>query len=123
MSDKSSTSQKFRLIVDFLTETIPDIECVIIADKDGKILESTLSKQYRLSWITDFVSTISKRFPLDKFNTHLEGLEITVNFFKTEVVLVKMFENDHLLIVITSRNITSIASAMEGMASSILIDL
>ena len=111
-------------VENFLSENIPDIEALLITDKKGNIIKHRVSskyeKDYDASWLKFFSKLISVRFPISDFHKQLSGLKMTVNVFKEKTVIVKMLENDQILIVIIPWKTTSVINALNIMHQDVI---
>ena len=99
-----------------LFENIPNIEALLITDKKGNIIKHRISSQfekdYDESWLKKFSKMVSVRFPISDFHKQLGGLKMTVNVFNKKTVIVKMLENNQILLVIIPWKTTSIVNAL-----------
>jgi len=109
-------SNDLQRVENFLFENIPDIEALLITDKKGYIIKHRVSSQfekdYDESWLKKFSKTVSVRFPISDFHKQFSGLKMTVNVFNEKTVIVKMLENNQILIVIIPWKTTSVVNAL-----------
>ncbi len=111
-------------VENFLFENIPDIEALLITDKKGNIIKHRVSSQfekdYDESWVKKFSKMVSVRFPISDFHKQFSGLKMTVNVFNEKTVVVKMLENNQILIVIIPWKTTSVVNALDIMHQDVI---
>jgi len=91
-------------LVQFLLEKIPEIGATMIIDREGNLIKHTVSKSFESEIDPHELEYIAKliglRFRIADFHKIRNGLEMTINVFK---------EN---CIIVTSRNGSSIIALM-----------
>ncbi|MDC8451783.1 MAG: hypothetical protein LV477_02595 [Candidatus Nitrosotalea sp.] len=102
-------------LVNFLWKSLPHLQALIITNNDGNLLEYRISEKYQESNLPSFeqiARKVSIRFRIVDFDTELGGLAMTINVFKTNIMLVQPLQSDHILILLIPKG-TNVEHAVE----------
>lgn len=108
-------------LINHLWNLIPNVESLMIVDKDGDIIHQKMSTKFQGKYDIDRQKYIAKkasvRFSIDDFDKELGGLAITINLFKKDTfMLVRALNQTNLLILMMPihYDISKTIKAMEG---------
>jgi len=108
-------------LVNYLWKHIPNIQSIMIVDRDGDIIHQKQSMKFReehdLNRLKYIARKVSVRFKLDDFDKELGGLGMTINLFKKNTfMLVRSLNQTHLLILMMPihYDIEKTVKVMEG---------
>lgn len=92
-------------LVNYLWRHIPDLESIIIIDKDGEIIHQKMSQKFKEKFDFDRLKHITRkisfRFSINGFDKELGGLAMTINLFKNDMfMLVRSLNQMHLLVLL-----------------------
>lgn len=90
-------------LANFLWKSLPYLEALMITNNNGDLLEYRISEKYQESNLPSFEQVarkVSIRFRIVDFDTELGGLAMTINVFKTNIMLVQPLQSDHILILL-----------------------
>jgi len=107
-------------VVNCLWNRIPNLESIMIVDRDGDIIHQKISAKFREKYDTDRLKYIARkvsvRFAIDDFDKELGGLAMTINLFRKDTfMLVRLLNQTHLLVLMMPihYDITKTIQAME----------
>ncbi len=92
-------------IVQFLLEKIPEIDATMIIDREGNLIKHTVSKSFEseidpheLEYIANLIGL---RFRIADFHKILNGLEMTINVFKENCIIVTSRNGSSIIAILT----------------------
>jgi len=108
-------------LVNYLWNYIPNVESIMIINRDGDIIHQKMSmkfkEEYDLDRLKYIARKVSVRFKIDNFDKELGGLAMTINLFKKNTfMLVRSLNQMHLLVLMMPihYDITKTLKIMEG---------
>jgi len=95
-------------VVQFLLEKIPQIGATMIISKEGNLIKQTVSKSFESEIYPHELEYIAKliglRFRIAEFHKIRGGLEMTINVFKENCIIVTS-RNGSSIIAIMTKNV------------------
>ena len=95
-------------VIKFLLEKIPEIGATMIIDREGNLVKHTVSKSFESEIDPHEIEYIAKliglRHRVADFNKIRGGLEMTINVFKDNCIIVTS-RNDNSIIAITTKSV------------------
>ena len=95
-------------VIKFLLEKIPEIGATMIIDREGNLVKHTVSKSFESEIDPHEIEYIAKliglRHQVADFNKIRGGLEMTINVFKDNCIIVTS-RNDNSIIAIITKSV------------------
>ena len=92
-------------IIQYLLEKIPEIGATMIIDKEGNLIKHTVSKSFESEIDPHEIEYIAKliglRFRVADFHKIRNGLEMTINVFKENCIIVTSRSNNSIIAIMT----------------------
>lgn len=110
-----------RPLVNYLWKHIPNVESLMIVNRDGDIIHQKMTTKFKEEHDVDRLKYIARkvsvRYKIDDFDKELGGLAMTINLFKKDTfMLVRSLNPIHLLILMMPihYDITKTLQVMDG---------
>lgn len=100
----STTFDWKKSLLHSISESIPEVECLIIINSVGGVMEHKLSDAHKnqedYQILEKMARKVSLRFKIVEFDEEFGGLSITVNILKRNTMVVKSLTNEYTLILL-----------------------
>ena len=92
-------------VVKFLLEKIPEIDVTMIIDREGNLIKHTISKSFESEVDPHEIEYIAKliglRYRVADFHKIRGGLEMTINVFKDNCIIVTSRSDNSIIAIMT----------------------
>lgn len=104
-----STFDWKKSLLDSISESIPEIECLMIINSVGGVMEHKLADEHKnqadYTILEKIARKVSLRFKIIEFDEEFGGLSMTVNILKQNIMIVKSLTTEYILILLLPKGI------------------
>lgn len=105
----TSTFDWRQTIINSVWEAIPDLDCLLIINNGGKVLEHKVAEKHKNQEDHELLQRMARkvaiRFKIVDFDEEFGGLAITINILQRNVMLVRSLTSDYILILLAPSTI------------------
>lgn len=108
-------------MINSIEKSIPDMECIVIINSIGDVLEYKVAKNHKnqkdYQVLKRMTRKVALRFKIVEFDEEFGGLSITINILKRSIMIVKSLTSQYTLILLLPKD-TSIDKTIELISDS-----
>ena len=106
----SSTFDWKKSLINSISESMPEIDCLIIINSIGGVMEHKIAENHKneadYKVLEKMARKVSLRFKIVEFDDDFGGLSMTINILKRNTMIVKSLTSEYTLILLFPKGVS-----------------